>query len=331
MLVALSGGVDSSVAAWRLVKEGHEVGGVFLKLMQGDGSGCCNLRSAEAARAVATELGIPFFALDYADAFQKGVIEPALKGLREGMTPSPCADCNGVVKFGALLEQARRMGVEQLATGHYARREEGKSGVELHEAANTKKDQTWFLWSTPKPALEKILFPLGRDISKGDVRQEAARVGLPTAETPESQDLCFAPQGITALLEENEGEVLDLEGLVVGKHRGQHTVTLGQRRGLGVALGQPVYAVGKNAQKNTVTVGPYGAGARNEVPLTSVNLISRCRGGGLEARIRHRGKRHKVEEFDGTTVRFTQPIVVAPGQSVVIYKGTRVVGGGCAG
>ncbi|MCH7493918.1 tRNA 2-thiouridine(34) synthase MnmA, partial [bacterium] len=275
VVAALSGGVDSSVAALRLVRGGHEVLGLFMRLMDGEGGACCNRRAGRAARRVADRLSIPFVAADYAAVFHETVVAPALADLAAGLTPNPCVSCNAEVKFGALLAQARRMGAGALCTGHYARLKAGRDGPELHESASAAKDQTYFLWPLRSADLDSVLFPLGDVKCKERVRAEALAAGLPTALAPESQDLCFAPDGLARLLAERPGAVLDTAGREVGRHRGQHTVTLGQRRGLGVALGHPVRVVAKDAQANTVTVAPGPLPGRRRVALARVNWLAR--------------------------------------------------------
>lgn len=301
-----------------------------MRLLDGEGGACCNRRAGKAARRVADCLGIPFVAADYAAVFTASVVEPALADLRAGLTPNPCVACNAAVKFGPLLAQARRMGAQALATGHYARLAASPAGWEMHEAAAAAKDQTYFLWPINRADLGEVLFPLGDAAAKGEVRAEAEAAGLPTAQTPESQDLCFAPDGLAALLESRPGPVVDMAGREVGRHRGQHTVTLGQRRGLGVALGRPVRVVAKDAAANTVTVAPEAPAGRRRVALARANWLAAPPGRrkGLEARIRHRGRRLPLAAASRSEVEFAAPVAVAPGQSVVVYKGSRLVGGG---
>lgn len=331
VVAALSGGVDSSVAAQLLAARGHQVIGLFMRLASSGGS-CCNLRTGAAARRVADRLGIPFIAVDYEEEFGRAVVRPALADLAAGLTPNPCVSCNGDLKFGPLLERARRMGAAALVTGHYARISRGPQGAELHEARDKDKDQSYFLWPVRRGALARLSFPLGSAPSKAAVRRRARQAGLPTSETPESQDLCFAPDGLAALLPDSPGEVVGPDGEVVGRHHGHHTVTLGQRRGLGVALGSPHYAVGKDPATNTVTVAPARPVGSRRVDLAQANWLAPPPGesAGLEARVRHRGVRLPVERADDGAIEFSERVAVAPGQSVVVYRGTRVLGGGVA-
>ena len=334
IVAALSGGVDSSVAAQRLVKEGHEVIGLFMRLTEGEGSSCCNIRTGQTARRVADELKIPFMAVDYSESFKKNVIDHALDNLNNGLTPNPCVECNRKVKFEELLGQAKRMGAQALATGHYSKIFKNKNSYEMHEADSQEKDQSYFLWPTLENSLKEIIFPLGDVEDKAIVREEAFQGGLPTAETPESQDLCFAPEGLTKFLgKEDPGDLLDLKGRVIGQHKGHFTVTLGQRRGLGgVALGKPVYVVKKDHKTNTVTVGDKDSFSKREVCLTRVNWLSDPEkfSKKVSGRIRYRGKKRDIKKISNNKIIFEDPMTVAPGQSVVVYCGTRVIGGGVA-
>ncbi len=334
IVAALSGGVDSSVAAQRLVKEGHEVIGLFMRLTEGEGSSCCNIRTGQTARRVADELKIPFMAVDYSESFKKNVIDHALDNLNNGLTPNPCVECNRKVKFEELLGQAKRMGAQALATGHYSKIFKNKNSYEMHEADSQEKDQSYFLWPTLENSLKEIIFPLGDVEDKAIVREEALQGGLPTAETPESQDLCFAPEGLTKFLgKEDPGDLLDLKGRVIGQHKGHFTVTLGQRRGLGgVALGKPVYVVKKDHKTNTVTVGDKDSFSKREVCLTRVNWLSDPEkfSKKVSGRIRYRGKKRDIKKISNNKIIFEDPMTVAPGQSVVVYYGTRVIGGGVA-
>lgn len=334
IVAALSGGVDSSVAAQRLVKEGHEVIGLFMRLTEGEGSSCCNIRTGQTARRVADELKIPFMAVDYSESFKKNVIDHALDNLNNGLTPNPCVECNRKVKFEELLGQAKRMGAQALATGHYSKIFKNKNSYEMHEADSQEKDQSYFLWPTLENSLKEIIFPLGDVEDKAIVREEALQGGLPTAETPESQDLCFAPEGLTKFLgKEDPGDLLDLKGRVIGQHKGHFTVTLGQRRGLGgVALGKPVYVVKKDHKTNTVTVGDKDSFSKREVCLTRVNWLSDPEkfSKKVSGRIRYRGKKRDIKKISNNKIIFEDPMTVAPGQSVVVYCGTRVIGGGVA-
>ena len=334
IVAALSGGVDSSVAAQRLVKQGHDVIGLFMRLTEGEGSSCCNIRTGQTARRVADELKIPFMAVNYSESFKKNVIDHALDNLNNGLTPNPCVECNRKVKFEELLDQAKRMGAQALATGHYSKIFKNESSYEMHEADSQEKDQSYFLWPTTRESLGEIIFPLGDVEDKAVVRKEALEGGLPTADTPESQDLCFAPEGLTKFLgKEDPGDLLDMQGKVIGQHKGHFTVTLGQRRGLGgVALGKPVYVVKKDHKTNTVTVGDRDSFSKKEIYLTRVNWLTDPENLSVQpsARIRYRGKKRPIKNISNNKIIFEKPLTVAPGQSVVVYFGTRVIGGGIA-
>lgn len=334
IVAALSGGVDSSVAAQRLIRQGHDVIGLFMRLTEGEGSACCNIRTGQTARRVADRLNIPFMAVDYSESFRKNVIDHALNNLDNGLTPNPCVECNRKVKFEELLGQAKRMGADALATGHYGKIFKENNEYQMHEAKSQKKDQSYFLWPTSKQSLSEIIFPLGDVEDKSIIRKEALDGGLPTAKAPESQDLCFAPEGLVKFIgKEEPGDILDLKGNVIGEHKGHFTVTLGQRRGLGgVALGKPAYVVQKDHKSNTVTLGDRDHFSKRKINLERVNWLTDLNAlpEGLSARIRYRGSKRPVQKIEEQKIIFSEPVTVAPGQSIVVYLGTRVIGGGVA-
>jgi tRNA-uridine 2-sulfurtransferase len=351
VVAAMSGGVDSSVTAALLLEQGYEVIGVHMKLHDtpeptlADGSTktCCGLDDVNDCRRVAEKLGIPFYVMDLREAFKKAVQDDFVNNYVKGWTPNPCIQCNGVLKFQVLLQRARALGADYLATGHYAQITDENC---LQMAIDQQKDQSYFLFPIRSKVLNKILFPLG-GMTKSEVRAHAHRLGLVTASKPESQDICFLPNGnhgkfVEDNVEDKEGagEIVDTSGNVLGHHEGYWKYTIGQRRGLGVAMGKPVYVVDIDADEKRVVVGEHDALLTTGLVAHNMNWFREpLENEPLLARIRHRGALHpcKIEhgEKDGYwTVRFdSQARAVAPGQAVVIYSGhgkddERVVIGG---
>lgn len=347
VIAAMSGGVDSSVAAARLVDAGHEVVGIHLALAKsartsGKQRGCCTLDDARDARRVADVLGIPFYVWDFSERFAEDVMADFLAEYRVGRTPNPCLRCNEHVKFSAVLDRARALGFDAVGTGHYARRVEGESGAELHRAADPLKDQSYVLSVLTAEQVAHSLFPLGDDI-KETVREEAERRGLITANKPDSHDICFIPDGDTAgflvdHLGARPGRVIDVAtGDHVGDHRGTFTVTIGQRRGLDLRVpaedGAPRYVVDVDVASGDVFVGspdlldvrvieasnPIWCGPELGADSTQVMVQVRAHADPVPAQVRH----------DAGTVRVDvdEPIRgLAPGQTVAIYDQSRVVG-----
>ncbi|MCL4683502.1 tRNA 2-thiouridine(34) synthase MnmA [Myxococcota bacterium] len=344
VLVAMSGGVDSSVAAALLVEQGFDVVGVSMRL-SAEGSRCCSLDDVEDARRVATALGIRFYVADYTDAFRREVMEPFADAYLGGQTPIPCVACNGRFKFHRLLERARALGAERVATGHYARIERGggDAGLELHCGADPRKDQSYFLFDLGPDQLSRACFPVGA-LTKQEVRERARRLGLGTAEKPESQEICFVPDGDYARVVETlrpgaapgAGEILDEEGNVLGRHRGVHHFTVGQRRGLDLALGRPMYVKRIDAARNRVVVAERSALGAAGARLVGVHWVAgRAPASPVRARVRvryrHPGAEARVEALDrqGAQVAFDDPVeAVTPGQAAVFYDGSQVLGGG---
>lgn len=344
-LVAMSGGVDSSVAAALMVERGYEVIGVTLKQWEGpDGAmpvaGCCTLSDAEDARRVAAQLDVPYYVLDYVEEFTKAVVEPFAQGYLDGLTPNPCIECNRNVRFDALLDRTDDLGCDVLVTGHHARVEEVGGRYRLRKAVDGTKDQSYVLHMLDQSALSKVVLPIG-EMTKTDVRAYAAAMGLRTAAKPDSQDICFVTSGdyrdFLKGMHPNrtsDGDVLSMEGEVVGHHAGTTGFTIGQRKGLGVSVGEPRYVVDISPREQTITIGTYedllvpscvAVDMRHteEAPSTGdrVEVKLRYRSDPVPATIAESGDRW-VFDFDEPQVK------PAPGQALVMYEGEYVLGGG---
>jgi tRNA-uridine 2-sulfurtransferase len=351
VLVAMSGGVDSSVAAARLLQAGHDVVGVTLHLWDYEEEGsargghgrCCAPEDQYDARRVADALGFAHFTFDRRALFAQTVVEPFVEAYLAGETPSPCIACNRGVKLGELFALAERLGASRVATGHYARIVRTAQGeVRLAEGTDVSKDQSYFLYASPKAWLERLLFPLGES-TKREVRDEALARQLPGAAKGESQELCFvgpASHGYAdfvarrAATRVRPGPIVDEAGRGVGTHDGVHRFTIGQRRGLGVALGTPAFVTRIDPESATVHLGPESALRTHAATLSDVvlaegvSLPARAR---VRVRYRHEGNAAVVrEEGEGrAVVTFDHPVrAVTPGQIAVLYEGSCVLGGG---
>lgn len=348
ILAALSGGVDSAVAAARVVAAGHEVTGVHLALSANPQSfrsgarGCCSLEDSRDARRASDVLGIPFYVWDMAEEFKAGVVDDFLAEYSEGRTPNPCLRCNEKIKFSALLDRALALGFDAVCTGHYAQLVGGSNGVELHRAIDPQKDQSYVLGVLEQWQLERAIFPVG-DTTKPDIRKEAESLDLLVAKKPDSHDICFIPDGDTAgflqsRLGPQPGEIVDaLSGAVVGQHQGAHTFTIGQRRGL--ALGNPAedgaarYVTSIDVKSKTVFVGPPRLLEVNEISGVKVTVTNKDFevGNRLEVQWRAHGNTVSCEILQNSKSEFifkTDEYIrgVAPGQQAVFYEGNRVVG-----
>jgi tRNA-specific 2-thiouridylase len=343
VVVAMSGGVDSSVVAGLLHEQGHEVIGVTLQLYDhgaavGRKGACCAGQDIHDARRVADRLGIAHYVIDAQQRFRDAVIQPFADSYALGETPVPCISCNQSVKFTDLVQLAADLGAERLATGHYVRRIDGPDGAELHRAVDRARDQSWFLFATTKAQLERCLFPLGEHPTKAEVRAEAARLGLDVAAKPDSQDICFVPQGsyadIVAKLRPDAmvpGEIVSAEGEVLGRHDGIARYTIGQAKRLGTAqsAGQRrvVTALDPGTRRVVVDTAPPGA---STLKLRDVNWLTTAAGMRCTVKLRSGEIAHGAEIRLGEDVEVAldTPTRAAPGQACVFYTGDRVLGGG---
>ena len=347
-LVAMSGGVDSSVAAALMVDAGYDVTGVMLKLWRGEAennaSGCCNLYAAEDARRVADVLDIPFYCLNFAEAFESTVIKDFHADYAAGRTPNPCVRCNQWIKFGTLRDKAKALGADVLVTGHYARVREVGGVKRLLRGVDPNKDQSYVLWMLTQDDLAHTKFPVG-EMTKPETRRIAAELGLRTADKPDSQEICFVRNGDTAAYIDSNvpeasrpGPIVDADGTTVGTHRGIGHYTVGQRRGLGVTLGHPVFVTSIDPAQNVLTVGERDDLLVGGVLTEEASFVHRRPDDGMQVVAQHRahGELHpaRVETTGEGSFRiaYERPATsVAPGQSLVIYDAgapDELVGGG---
>lgn len=350
VLVAMSGGVDSSVAAALLVEQGHDVVGVTMKTfcysdLPGHSRTCCGLDGIADAKRVADELGIPHFVFDVEEDFTRDVIDDFVSEYAEGRTPNPCVRCNGNTKFRDLMTRGRALGCDRIASGHYVRiehsHERGRSSAILR-GRDGQKDQAYFLWGLPCEILPRLLFPVG-ELTKPEVRARARELGLVTADKPESQEICFVPTGdYRDLLQRRLGKHPALEpglivrrsGEVVGEHRGYAGFTVGQRKGLGGGFGEPLFVLGVRPETKEVVVGTREELLQDEVVIGEPNWHGERPAVGVRllAQLRHRSPPvgAVVEEVgDLIVLALEEPrAAVTPGQSAVLFEGERLLGGG---
>ncbi len=330
----MSGGVDSSLSAFLLVREGYEVIGATMNLAE------ANPKALEDAQKVAQLLGIPHYTLDLQDDFQKEVLQPFLKGYSEGKTPNPCILCNRYIKFGTLWKKARELGCDFLATGHYARIGKDSRGRTALMKGKSTREQSYFLYNIPSYLLENIIFPLG-EWEKEGVRKKAEEVGLPVAQKEKSKDLCFVREGdyrfwMRKLAPEafQKGPIVDREGKFLGWHKGIANYTIGQRQGLGIPAGIRLYVKEIRTSNNTIVVGTEEEIEAKAVWATALNWLSLPpeEGEKVEAKIRYASPARPAYVFwegDNIKVEFSEPIrAPSLGQSVVLYQGEIVLGGG---
>ena len=352
IVAAMSGGVDSSVTAALLAEAGYDVVGVTLQLYDhgmavGRKGACCAGQDIHDARNVADRIGIPHYVLDYESRFREAVIEDFADAYARGETPVPCIRCNQTVKFRDLLATARELGAEALATGHYVRRVAGEGGPELHRAADPAKDQSYFLFATTAEQLDFLRFPLG-GLDKAETRALAARLDLPVADKPDSQDICFVADGGYARIVEKlrpeaaePGEIVDLRGRVLARHDGIVNFTIGQRKGLGIGgrkeSTDPLFVVRLEPEARRVVVGPREALARSSIPVAEINWLGDrpIPADGMKVQVKLRSTMTPAPATlrsagrDGAEILLDDPEYgVSPGQACVFYDGDRMLGGG---
>jgi len=350
VVVAMSGGVDSSVVASLLHEQGYDVVGITLQLYDHGAAiekkgACCAGQDIYDAKRVAEERGFPHYVLDYEDKFRQSVIDDFADSYLRGETPIPCVRCNQTVKFRDLLKMAHDLGGDCLATGHYIQRviNENTGKSELHRAVDPLKDQSYFLFATTQEQLDYLRFPLG-GWTKDKTRIEAERLGLLNADKPDSQDICFVPNGDYADVvrkvrpeAENPGNIVHIDGRVIGDHNGIVNYTVGQRKGLGIGGGisdnnEPLYVVGLNPNENEVLVGPKAALARNIITINDTNWLDDHEG-VVQVKLRSVSKPYEAtlnHNTDGMSVIILSDAQygISPGQAAVVYNGNRIIGGG---
>ena len=342
IIIAMSGGVDSSVAAALLKEEGHEVSGMTMQLMPRNESACGGLDAIEDAKKVAHQLGIPHYVIDFRDIFARTVIDDFCQEYSLGRTPNPCVLCNKLIKFGALWEKAAEMGADFIATGHYACIERSENQIYLKKGVDTKKDQSYFLCRLTREQLSHTLFPIG-GLTKTKVRQIAREMGLPTAARPESQEICFIPDDdyagfLKGYLKQSSqpGPIMDEQGNILGEHQGITAYTIGQRHGLGIATAEPLYVTAIAPARNAVIVGTKAETYGTELVAGNLNWIASQKPDytiNVKAKVRYRHPEAEatIAPLDNNEIfiKFTAPqMAITPGQTIAFYDGDTIIGGG---
>ncbi len=348
VLVGMSGGVDSSVAAALLAEQGYDVIGVTLKLydysdldFEPPNGGCCSLELINDARTVCDRLKVPHYVIDLQESFRKNVIEDFIDSYTRGRTPNPCINCNSFVKWGEMLLTADKLGCEYVATGHYARVKKSDDTTRLLMARDLNKDQSYALWGIKPSALERTLLPVG-EFTKPEIREKAARLGFRNASRPDSQEICFVPSGNYAdLIHRNRGAddnslrpgpIYDVNGSKIGEHKGYAYYTIGQRKGFGISAPSPLYVTRINPDDRSIVVGSKEHLLSREFSVVQLNILSSEFPSTVDVKIRykHNGSPAHVRfAGDSAIVTFVEPErAITPGQSAVFYDGDRVLGGG---